>query len=258
MLEYFDFHSHIHSDSFADDIDVVLARMRENKVGTITVGTDLEQSRLALDFAKKHDGVFATIGLHPADNTKESFDEEVYRELVTDENVVMVGECGLDYFHIKDDSERARQRKEFENQIDFAVKYDKPMMLHIRDAHEDGLDMLKSKKKEYGDKLRGNSHFFTAPPEIAKRYYEIDFTTSFPGVITFAHDYDDTVKYAPKDMILAETDSPYTAPVPHRGKRCEPVFVIDVVNKIAELRGEDLEKLKEQLMSNVKRFIPKL
>ncbi len=257
MLEYFDFHSHIHFGKFDDDIDEVLARMREKKVGTIVVGTDIEQSKKALAFAQKHEGVFATVGLHPADNKKESFDEGIYEKLLSDENVVMVGECGLDYFHIKDDTERARQRKEFEKQIDFAVKYDKPMMLHIRDAHKEGLDMLKSKKKEYGDKLRGNSHFFTTSPEIAKRYYELDFTTSFPGVITFTHDYDDTVKYAPKDMILAETDSPYAAPVPYRGKRDEPVYVIEVVEKMAEIRGEDVEELKVQLIKNTFRIIQK-
>jgi len=253
---YFDFHSHIHFDRFKDDRDEVLSRMKEKNVWTIVVGTDIEQSKKALSFAQEHDGVFATIGLHPADNKKEHFDASKYLEMVSDENVVMVGECGLDYFRIKDEGEQARQRKEFEKQIDFAVKHNKPIMLHIRDAHKDGLDMLKSKKKEYGDKLRGNAHFFTEGPDIAKQYYELDFTTSFPGVITFTHDYDDTVMYAPKDMILSETDAPYAAPVPHRGKRNEPVFVIDVVKKMAELRGEDVVSLKAQLIQNANRFIP--
>lgn len=256
MPEYFDFHSHIHFKKFADDIDEVLLRMREKNVGTIVVGTDKEQSKQALEFARKHDGVFATIGLHPADNTKESFDEDFYSELLSDNKVVMVGECGLDYFHVKDEVEQARQRKEFEKQIDFSVLHGKPMMLHIRDAHGVALDMLRSKKKEYGDRLNGNAHFFTAGSDVAKQYYELDFTTSFPGVITFTHDYDETVKYAPKDMILSETDSPYAAPVPHRGKRCEPAFVVEVVEKMAELRGEDVEELKTQLIKNVSRFVP--
>jgi len=258
MLKYFDFHSHIHFSKFADDIDDVLARMREQNVGTIVVGTDIEQSRQALAFAREHESVFATVGLHPADNTKESFDEKVYEELLSDENVVMVGECGLDYFHIKEEGEQARQRKEFEKQIDFAVLHNKPMMLHIRDAHKDGLDMLRAKKKEYGDKLCGNAHFFTEGPDIAKQYYELNFTTSFPGVITFTDDYNETVKYAPKDMILSETDSPYAAPVPYRGKRNEPAFVTEVVKKMAELREDDVEVLKEQLIKNASRFVPQL
>ncbi|MEX0651939.1 MAG: TatD family hydrolase [Candidatus Paceibacterota bacterium] len=256
--EYFDFHSHIHFDKFAADIDAVLARMREKNVWTTVVGTDKEQSKQAVAFAQKHEGVFATVGLHPADNTQESFDEKEYSELVADPNVVMVGECGLDYFHEKDVGEQARQRREFEKQIDFAVHHKKPMMLHIRNAHDDALDILRVKKKEYGDALTGNTHFFTAGPDVAKRYYELDFTTSFPGVITFTHDYDDTVKYAPKDMILSETDSPYATPIPFRGKRCEPVFVVEVVEKMAELRGEDIEELKKQLIKNSRRFIPTL
>ncbi|HEC33062.1 MAG TPA: TatD family deoxyribonuclease [Candidatus Kaiserbacteria bacterium] len=255
MPEYFDFHSHIYFPKFANDIDEVLTRMRGHKVGTIVVGTDLEQSKKALEFAKKHDGVFASVGLHPADNTKEFFDEKKYEEFLLDENVVMIGECGLDYFHEKDEGERARQRKEFEKQIDFAVAHNKPIMLHIREAHKDGLDMLCSKKKEYGDRLHGNAHFFTESSDIAKQYYELDFTTSFPGVITFTHDYDETVKYAPKDMILSETDSPYVAPESHRGKRNEPVFVIEIVKKMAEIRGEDVEELKKQLVKNALRFL---
>ncbi len=255
MPEYFDFHSHIHFDKFAGDIDEVLQRMKDNNVWTIVVGTDINHSQHALKFAQEHDGVFATVGLHPADNTSEQFDQSNYSDLVQDSKVVMVGECGLDYFHIKEESEQKRQRDEFEKQIDFAVECNKPLMLHIRDAHSDGLDILRAKKKEYGNKLRGNTHFFTAGPDIAKQYYELDFTTSFPGVITFTHDYDETVKYAPKDMILSETDSPYATPVPHRGKRNEPSYVIEVVKKMAELRGDDLETLKKQLVTNAMSFV---
>lgn len=167
----------------------------------------------------------------------------------------MVGECGLDYHHEKEEAGRKRQRDEFEKQIEFAVKYAKPLMLHVRDAHKDAIEILTSKKKEYGDQLWGNAHFFTLGPDEAKDYYTLDFTTSFPGVITFATECADTVRYAPKDMIHAETDAPYAAPVPHRGKRNEPAFVIHVVEKIAELRGEDVEEVKRQLINNAWRVL---
>lgn len=255
MPSYFDFHSHIHFPKFADDIDEVLARMQELGVWTTVVGTDFEESQKALEFARAHEGVFATVGLHPADNTRESFNASDYEALISDPKVIMVGECGLDYFHEKDADEQKRQRAEFEKQIDFAVSHKKPLMLHIRDAHDDGLDILTSKKREYGDRLSGNAHFFTEGPEVAKRYYELGFTTSFPGVITFTHDYDDTVRYAPADMIHAETDSPYAAPIPYRGKRNEPAYVVEVVKKMAELRGEDLETLRKQLIENATRFV---
>lgn len=264
MPEYFDFHSHIHFAQYDKDRAEVLERMKEKNIWTIVVGTDEKESKGALALAQENDGVFATVGLHPclpagtaADNTKESFDENFYSQLISNEKVVMVGECGLDYFHEKEEEGRKRQRNEFEKQIEFAVAHGKPLMLHIRDAHEDALSLLKSKKKEYGDKLRGNTHFFTEGVNTAKQYYELDFTTSFPGVITFTYDYDETVKYAPKNMILSETDSPYAAPVPHRGKRNEPTFVIEVVKKIAELRGEKIESFKKQLVKNALRIIQK-
>jgi TatD DNase family protein len=250
MPDYFDVHSHIAYARYDNDRDAVLARMREKNIWTITVGTDKKESKEAVEYARKNEGIFATIGLHPADNTKESFDASWYGSLIADPKVVMVGECGLDYFHEKTDEGKKRQKNEFEKQIEFAVAHDKPLMLHIRDAHKDALEILSAKKKEYGERLRGNAHFFTETPETAKSYYELGFTTSFPGVITFTHDYDDTVKYAPKDLILAETDSPYATPVPHRGKRNEPTYVIEVVEHIAKLRGEPLEEVKKQLVKN--------
>ena len=253
--DYVDFHCHIHFSRYDDDRNEVLARMRENNIWAIAVGTDEKQSQDALRLAQKHDCLYATAGLHPADNTKESFETSFYETLISDKKTVMVGECGLDYYHIKEKDEQARQRKEFEKQIDFAVLYDKPLMLHVREAHKDALDMLSSKKKAYGEKLRGNTHFFTESPDIAKQYYELEFTTSFPGVITFTREYDDTVRYAPPNMILSETDSPYAAPIPHRGKRNEPSYVIEVVKRIAEIRNEDIEKLKKQIVKNAMKVI---
>lgn len=255
MPDYVDSHCHIHFSRYDNDRNEVLARMRENNIWAIVVGTDKKQSQEALEFAQKHDGIYATVGLHPADNTKESFEEPFYETLISDKKTVMVGECGLDYYHIKEKDERARQRKEFEKQIEFAVLYDKPLMLHVREAHKDALDILKSKKKEYGDRVRGNTHFFTESPDIAKQYYELEFTTSFPGVITFTNEYDDTVRYAPSDTLLSETDSPYAAPVPYRGKRNEPSYVIEVVRRMADIRNEDVEKLKKQLVKNAFRVL---
>ncbi|MEX0916939.1 MAG: TatD family hydrolase [Candidatus Paceibacterota bacterium] len=265
MPEYFDFHCHIAFSAYKKDREEVLSRMKEKNIWAITVGTDFKHSEEALSFAKAHDGVFATVGLHPADNKKESFDESKFDSLVVDSNVVMVGECGLDYYHEKEEAGRRRQLEEFEKQIEFAVRHDKPLMLHVRDplrrasseasAYDDALSLLSARKKIYGDKLRGNAHFFTASSDIAKRFYDIGFTTSFPGVITFAPETHDAVRYAPKDMILSETDAPYASPVPHRGERNEPSYVTDVVEKIAELRGGDIEKMKAQLVENAFRVL---
>ena len=123
-------------------------------------------------------------------------------------------------------------------------------MLHCRNAHEEILQILESKKKEYGEKLWGNSHFFSAGKDIAKRYLDIGFSISFTGVITFVSAYDEALRFAPLDMIMSETDAPFVAPVPYRGKRNEPIYVEEVVKRIAEVRKEEFEIVKKTLVSN--------
>ena len=227
-------------------------------VWSISVGTDLKTSREVVELADRHEGIFATIGLHPDDNRKEIFNAEDYKELVKNKKVVAIGECGLDYFRIKGDGEeiKKRQKQNFISQIEFALENDLPLMLHFRpsgktmDAYEDGLEILSLYKKKYGKKLRGNSHFFAGDLDIAKKFLEIGFTLSFTGVITFASNYDEIIKYVPLNMLMAETDCPFVAPVPHRGGRCEPVYVKEVVKRIAEIRDEDEEEVAKTLVSN--------
>lgn len=244
-LEYIDIHSHLNSPQFKNDIDEVIQRMKENKVGTIVIGVDKETSIKAVELADKYENVWACVGLHPTDS-KEDFDEKFFEDLVSNPKVVAIGECGLDYFHQKDEK---RQKELFKKQIDFAVKHDLPLMLHVRDAHEDVLEILKEKKKEHGDKLRGNSHFFSSTWEIAQKYFEIGFNVSFTGIITFTKDFDEIIQKAPIDMIHIETDSPYASP--HRGKRNEPSYVIEVLKKIEEVKGE---KVREKLLENTTKF----
>lgn len=126
-------------------------------------------------------------------------------------------------------------------------------MLHCRNAYEEVLHILKYYKKEAGEKLRGNVHFFAGSIEQAKRFLDLGFTMSFTGVVTFTHDYDEVVKYLPLDSIMSETDAPFVAPVPFRGQRNEPSFVIGVLKKIAEIRGVDEENIKKAILSNAKR-----
>jgi len=150
------------------------------------------------------------------------------------------------------------QREIFEAQVVFAAENDLPLMLHIRpsdgttDAHDDALEVLRLHQKIYGDTIRGNVHFFTSTKEIAREYLELGFTIAFPGVITFVPELHEVVRDVPLDMMLAETEAPYATPVPHRGKRNEPVFVIDTIRAIAEIRGEDFEMVSTQLTENAK------
>lgn len=269
----FDIHAHLHDSAYDEDREAILKEMKEYGLGVITVGTDKEQSKKALALAQAHEHIFATVGFHPADNVTEEFDKEFYTTLAQDKKVVAIGECGLDYHYIESfferdkekgliswskDDEKERQKRIFQEQIDLAVDVNKPLMLHGRpskgsmNAYEDMLDMLEESKKKHGNKLRGNAHFFVGNIDIAKRFIDIGFTMSFSGVITFTHDYDDVVRYIPLTMIHAETDSPYATPAPFRGKRNSSMYVQEIVAKIAVLRVEPFEEVREQLMKNVK------
>lgn len=252
-LTYIDIHSHLHFDRYDDDREEVLERMKEAGVSTISIGIDSLTSEKEVQLAETNDHVYASIGLHPDDSLEQFNDVRgVFEKLVKSKRVVAMGECGLDYARIDGDIDGKKkfQRDNFEAQIDFAVQHALPVMIHSRDAVEDTLGILESKKNEYGDRLRGNAHFFTESVESAKRYFDIGFTISFTGVITFVRDYDEVVRYAPLQMIHGETDAPFVAPIPHRGKRNEPTYVIDVYHHIADIRGEDREVVRSTLVSN--------
>ena len=261
-MQYIDIHSHLNDPRFDADLPDVLTRMRAAGVASIVVGTDREMSERAIALAEQHNDLWATIGQHPTDKHEEIFDEAWYGVAAKHPRVVAIGECGLDYHwpeHNKwlggEVEEKKRQRELFEAQIALAARVDKPLMVHGRptkgtmDAYEDILDIL----KEYPS-VRGNIHFFVGTIAIAKRFLDLGFTMSFTGVLTFTHDYDEVVKYIPLDHIMAETDAPYVAPAPHRGKRNEPAFVVETVRAIACIGGEDEQMVKEALLANSHRI----
>ncbi len=260
---YIDVHSHIHDKVFDADRDQLVLEMKEKGCATITVGTDFIESSKAKEVAEKYNNVWFTVGMHPVDNRNEAFEKETYRELLIHPKCVALGECGLDYFHIKEfegnkDAEVDRQQRLFMEQIELAVACDKPLMLHGRpdegmDAYEDMLFILGNAKKKHGEKLRGNAHFFVGTVDIATQFNDLGFTVSFSGVITFAKMYEEVVRVVPLEMMHAETDSPYATPVPHRGKRNTPLYVEHIYEKIAEIKGLDKEEVREQLVKNAHR-----
>ncbi|MBI5400903.1 MAG: TatD family hydrolase [Candidatus Yonathbacteria bacterium] len=280
MPQFFDIHAHVNDVRYDEDRNNVLARMREREVFAIMVGTDYKSSQdVAMMASFVDDGVYATIGVHPND-TDGLFREEIFTDLLAVRRVVAVGECGLDYSRLGDIPdvvlEKKRQRELFSAQIDFAIAHDLPLMLHVRDseglarpgrvsrhssgdlsadsdAHRDTIAILNEKKKNASARLRGNVHFFSQTIDIAREYFAIDFTISFTGVITFSHEYDEVVRLAPLDRIMSETDCPYVTPMPYRGKRNEPIFVEEVVKRIAEIRGEDFETVRTALVQNALR-----
>ncbi|OIP64570.1 MAG: hypothetical protein COV32_01690 [Candidatus Yonathbacteria bacterium CG10_big_fil_rev_8_21_14_0_10_43_136] len=263
--QFFDIHSHINDARFNEDRKEVLTRMRERGVFAIVVGTDYQSSQEAANIASfADDCVYASIGVHPIDDRNEKFREPFFAELTTSSRVVAVGECGLDYSRLDDAGdvavEKERQKKLFDEQIDFAIAKNLPLMIHCRDSdksiadsNKDVLAILRTKKNMAGERLRGNIHFFSQTIEIAREYFALGFTISITGVITFSNEYDEVVRLAPLDKIMSETDCPYVPPVPYRGKRNEPIYVEEVVKKIAEIRNEDFETVRSALVQNALR-----
>ncbi|MBU6323617.1 TatD family hydrolase [Patescibacteria group bacterium] len=261
-MRYFDAHCHLQFDAYDLDRDALIARMAEKEVGGIVVGVDRDSSIKAVALAKKHPHLFASAGIHPNDTPDERFDEAAFRELAADGKTVAIGECGLDFFRHADadDAEKARQKGLFERHIALAAETGKPLIIHARpskgtmDAYEDALDLLRSAKREYGDRLTGDFHFFVGDTGTARKIFELDFTVSYTAVLTFTHDYDEVVRAAPLDRLLAETDAPYVAPVSRRGQRNDPLAVMDVVEAMARIRGEELDAVRRAVLDNAKRL----
>ncbi|HEY4518026.1 MAG TPA: TatD family hydrolase [Candidatus Paceibacterota bacterium] len=244
-----DIHSHLFENKFDADRDEVFARMKSANVATITVGNDYNESVRSIELAEKYN-MWATVGLHPTDNLTEVFDYDKYKALAQNKRVVAIGECGLDYyrmgFTIQDSrftNEKERQENLFRQQIDLALEVNKPIMVHCREAYEDTLSILKSYILNHKSSPRGNVHFFAGDWETASKFLDMGFALSFTGVLTFTHDYDEVVKNVPSDMFMVETDAPYVAPVPYRGKRNEPTYVLETLKRVAEIRGISPEEV---------------
>jgi TatD DNase family protein len=275
MPKYIDIHSHLNFKAFDKDRDEVIDRALHNDIWMINVGTQFSTSKKAVELAHEYEkGVFAIIGLHPIHtdalfhdeeeigengegftSREEIFNKDIYRELLKDPKVVGVGECGLDYYHSGEELVE-KQKRAFIEQIELANEIGKPLMLHIRNnpknknlnAYADVLQILKRYSK-----VKGNVHFFAGSPDDARAFADFGFSLSFTGVITFTHDYDEAIYKTPLDMIMSDTDSPYVAPIPYRGKRNEPSYVKEIVKKIAEIKKLPEEGVAEAIVANAKR-----
>lgn len=264
-----DIHSHLNLDPLYEQKDSILQKMREMNIGTFTVGTDRETSQRAIDIADKNPDVcWATVGLHPCEiPTPEGWvgDFEQLYELATHPKVVAIGETGLDYFHDRSISTQEAQMKIFKKHIELSLKVNKPLMLHVRaskgtdDAYYDALAILAcytphSNSLQKGEGIRANFHFFSGSKQCMLDIIAAGFTISVDGPITFSQDYDEMIQAAPLESIMVETDAPFAAPKPYRGKVCEPWMVGEVVKKIAELKNLDEEVVRAQILENTKKF----
>ena len=249
----FDAHCHIDTSQFDGDRQAALERARNAGVSQlVTVGCDIENAKRALGIAKTHPQVFSTAGIHPHEAGKAPDDfASSLRTILAHPKCVAVGECGLDYFY--DTAPREKQRDIFSQQIALAVEVKKPLVIHVRDAWEDCLGMLET---ENARAAGGMIHCFSGEWEHAKRALDLGFMISIPGIVTFKKSgaLPEVVPKIPSDRLLVETDSPFLAPMPHRGKRNEPAFVLHTAQKVAELRGVTLEDLAASTTANARRF----
>ncbi|NPA24518.1 MAG: TatD family hydrolase [Deltaproteobacteria bacterium] len=250
---YIDSHCHLNLSHFENDVAAAVARARKAGVAKmLVIGTELADSVRAVELAHRFPGtVFAAVGIHPHES--KDADENIYarlRALAADDKVVAYGEIGLDYFH--NHSPREVQRREFARQLNLAAELKLPVVIHDREAHQEVYDIIVAEK---GYRHGGVIHCFSADYAWAKRFVELGFVISLPGTITFPRSemQREVALKLSLDDILIETDSPFLAPVPRRGKRNEPAYVVYVAEKIAEIKGLSPEDVAAATAANCQR-----
>ena len=248
---YTDSHCHLSDTRGVAVADVIVAARAAGVTTMITIGTDAVTTADAIGIAGAHDGVFATAGLHPHEAVH---GVDSIAAFATDPNVVAIGECGLDYFY--DHSPRAVQRDAFSAQIQLAHTHLLPLVVHTRDAWDDTLDVLAAE----GFPERTIIHCFSGGPAEARRCLDHGAYLSFSGIVTFkaADDLRLAAQLCPLDRLLVETDSPYLAPVPHRGRTNQPAFVVEVVERLAAVRHETTDRVREATVENARLAFPAL
>jgi TatD DNase family protein len=269
-LRHLDVHTHTHFPAYDGDREDVMSRAREQGIGMIQIGSNIKTSKEAVLLAEQYnDGVWACVGLHPIHTHEtfhdehegveepEEFDIEQLKDLSTSKKVVGIGECGLDYFHIKKEEDKMIQKKVFKDHIKLAHELKKPLMIHCREAYTDLIQIIKE-EKEFLNECPGVIHFFCGTTEEAKDLLELGFYFTFGGAITYPKrkngtDYEEVIRLIPIERLFSETDAPYVAPVPHRGKRNEPLFVLEVEKKIAEIKDVSPEIVSRIIIENAQK-----
>lgn len=245
-----DSHCHLNYPGLVDRQDEVLASARARGIGGfLNISTRKCEWDHIVSTAERNRDVWATVGVHPHEADSHSdLGAAALVEAANHSKVVGIGECGLDYYY--DKSARAAQRDRFQAHIDAARESGLPLVVHTREAEADTAAMLGRAVEQGG--VTGVLHCFTGSAELARKALDIGFFISLSGIVTFknARELQETAKLIPTNRLLVETDSPFLAPVPHRGQTCEPAFVADTAAFLAELRGEELDTLADATTSN--------
>ena len=263
MPEFYDTHAHLDFPDFREEVDEVVQRASDAGISRIvTIGTELESSRRAIDLAKRFDGVFAAVGWHPNDCLAAPDDVSAELErLAKAPKVVAIGEIGIDHYRLPstrggsaadDEAFKARQVSLFQQQLEVAAKLGLNVVVHQRAAFEACVEVF----EPFADRVRGVFHCFVNDPAAARRVIDLGSLVSFTGVCTFknAVEVRESLASVPLDKLMLETDAPFLAPVPYRGKRCEPAYVREISQVAAETRGIGLEELAEATGATARDF----
>ena len=249
-----DSHCHLNYKGLVENLDVVLEAARDQNVRKfLAINTRISEFDQVHSIARAHDDVFCTAGIHPHEAENEAADLKKLVSLSAHEKVVGIGETGLDYYYQR--APKAPQKANFRTHIEAAAETGLPLIVHSRDAEADTYRLLNERA---GD-ITGVMHCFTASVELAKKALDLGFYVSFSGIITFrnAEGVREAAKIVPDDRILVETDAPYLAPVPHRGKPCQPAYVADTLKFLAELRGTPKDRMAAITTKNFFDLFPK-
>ena len=252
---FVDSHCHINFPEFGERMPEVLALMHDNNVGhALCIGVNLEELPSVLELARAHGNIFASAGVHPDHQDVEEPTVDRLTELAREPRVVAIGETGLDYYRLTGDL--AWQRERFRVHIRAACEVDFPLVVHTRAAADDTLRIM---REEGASKAGGVMHCFTESLEVALAAIDLGFYISFSGIVTFknAHALKEVARGIPLERLLIETDAPYLAPVPYRGKINEPGYVIHVAAEIARLRDIPLEAVEQATTANFFRLFPR-
>jgi len=272
-----DTHCHIQFNSYKDDYDEVIKRCTEKNMVLNCVGSQIDTSHRAVEYAEKYENIYATIGLHPVhlfstevdeEETKfktreEKFDYEEYKKLAEHSKVIGIGECGLELYHLPENIDKEevlnKQKEGFLLQYQLAQELNLPLVIHVRDAYDEMVNLLEFLNTQ----INGVVHCYSGNWQQAQRFLKLGLYLGFTGVITFparktnskpTEDLLEVVKNCPLERILIETDAPYLAPQKYRGERCEPWMVEEVAKKIAELKGIKVEEVIEITSNNAKKL----
>jgi len=254
-MELIDAHAHLADERILPDVEGVVERARAAGVaGIVSIATDAEDARTCLGLAERFAGVWSTAGIHPhAASTASDAAFAAVRELIAHPKVVALGETGLDYHY--DFSPREVQREAFARHLELARETGLPVIVHAREADDD----LRALLREAGRGTVGVLHSFSSGRALLEEALALGWYASFSGMITFKKfDGLDFVRMVPADRLMVETDTPYLAPVPHRGKTNEPAFVVHTARRAAEIRGEDPDELAARTLENTRRFYGKM